>query len=108
MTPAGRFDSALDYNLNGDLVLWIDYDSGVALHAVVTTNPSERRLQRLESPTIADNRITYGCINVPIHFYESVVLPQFVGVTGVVYLLPEMKANSLLQVFGPGIAKYLH
>lgn len=97
-TPAGRFLSSFDYNVNGDLVLWIDYDSGVAMHAVITTSPGERRIQRLESPSVTDNRITYGCINVAAEFYENIIIPQFSGVFGFVYILPEMK--SLPQVFG--------
>ncbi len=107
VTPAGRFLSSFDYNLNGDIVLWVDYDSGVALHPVITSNPSEKRLQRLTSTATTDKRITYGCINVSEWFYTNVVIPEFSGVFGLVYILPEMPSNSILQVFGPGVTKGL-
>ena len=50
----------------------------------------ERRLQRLRSQTPDDNRITFGCINVPAPFYADVIRPLFRGVGGIVYILPEI------------------
>jgi hypothetical protein len=72
-------------------ILWIDYDAAISMHRVITTSPKERRLQRLATPTPLDNRISYGCINVPAKFYDSVVHPAFVG-TGIVYVLPETRS----------------
>ena len=66
--------------------------------AVVATNPKERRLERLASPTPLDKRISYGCINVPVRFYESVVRPAFTGTDGIVYVLPETRPARV--VFG--------
>ena len=91
-TPAGRFVAALDRTLHGKQVLWVDYDNAIAMHPVVTTNPQERRLQRLESATPADHRISYGCINVPAQFFKSVVLRAFTGTAGIVYVLPETRS----------------
>lgn len=88
-TPAGRFVAALDRDLKGQEILWIDYDDSLALHRVVKGQPSEQRAQRLESETPEDNRISYGCINVPVPFYEGVVSPAFRGTGGIVYILPE-------------------
>jgi hypothetical protein len=96
-TPAGRFESSMERSLQGDEILWIDYDSAVALHRVIATAPKERRLQRLASQTPADRRITYGCINVPVKFFEQVVIPAFKGGRGIVYVLPETRTPS--QVF---------
>lgn len=93
-TPAGRFVASLDRNLRGKEVLWVDYDGAVSMHPVITTNPSERRLQRLASPTPLDNRISYGCINVPAKFFETVVHPAFSGTNGIVYVLPETRPVS--------------
>ncbi|MFP7723786.1 hypothetical protein [Lysobacter sp. A3-1-A15] len=89
ITPAGRFVAALDRDLKGQEILWIDYDDALALHRVVKGQPSERRGERLLSTTTDDNRISYGCINVPVRFYEDVVSPVFRGPGGVVYILPE-------------------
>ena len=72
-------------------MLWVDYDAGVALHRVVTSNPKERRLQRLASASPAEHRISYGCINVPAAFYDGVVAPAFAHTSGVVYILPETR-----------------
>jgi hypothetical protein len=58
---------------------------------VITTNPKEHRLQRLATPTPLDNRISYGCINIPAKFFENVVRPAFAGTYGIVYVLPETR-----------------
>jgi hypothetical protein len=92
ITPAGRFVASLGENLAGRDVLWVDYDAGIALHRVITTNPSEHRLQRLASKSALERRISYGCINVPVAFYERVVHPLFAA-TGIVYILPDMQTE---------------
>src|SRR5205085_10885495 len=97
-TPAGRFAASLEKSLHGDAILWVDYDAAIALHRVITTVPNERRLQRLESRTPSDRRITYGCINVPVKFFDQVVVPAFKGRKGIVYVLPERR--SVDEVFG--------
>jgi hypothetical protein len=91
-TPAGRFVAALGADLGAKDVLWVDYDAGVSLHRVITSNPKERRLQRLATATPLDNRISYGCINVPAAFFDKVVGPAFTGTSGIVYILPEVHA----------------
>ncbi|MES2787423.1 MAG: hypothetical protein V4684_18300 [Pseudomonadota bacterium] len=97
-TPAGRFMASLAKDIHGIEVLWVDYESALSLHRVVKGTPKERRAERLASPSAADKRITYGCINVPVPFYETVVSPLFKGTYGVVYILPETK--PIRDVFG--------
>lgn len=98
-TPAGRFMAELGHNIKGEDIVWVDYDAAVSLHRVRATNPTERRLQRLASATPLDNRISYGCINVPQAFYESVLTPALRGSKrAVVYVLPETRPLS--AVFG--------
>ena len=92
-TPAGRFVAALGGNMRGEDVLWVDYEGAVSMHRVLTTNVKERRLQRLATPTPLDNRISYGCINIPVSFYENVVRPAFSGTNGIVYVLPEIRST---------------
>lgn len=101
-TPAGRFLAERGVNSHGEDVMWVDYDAAVSMHRVRATNPKERRLERLRTPTIADNRISYGCINVPARFYESYVVPAFSRGHAVVYVLPETR--SMQEQFGPGVA----
>ena len=91
-TPAGRFVAALDRNLNGAEILWVDYDNAISLHPVVTGSIKDRRSERLASPSASDNRISFGCINVPAQFYAHVVKPTFSGTAGIVYVLPETKS----------------
>ena len=97
ITPAGRFLASIGENASGKGVLWIDYDGALSLHPVVTTRASDRRLERLYTPTAEDNRISYGCVNVPAEFYEEVVESAFEGTVGVVYILPERL--SITEVF---------
>jgi hypothetical protein len=97
-TPAGRFVAALGMDARGEDVVWVDYEAAVSLHRVITFNPQERRLERLATPTPLDNRISYGCINVPKRFYEKVVSPAFTGTAGIVYVLPETRPAR--ELFG--------
>jgi hypothetical protein len=97
-TPAGRFVGAIGVEAGAHhQVLWVDYAAAVSLHAVVTNNPKEHRLERLFSPDPGDHRITFGCINVPAQFFNELILPTFKDVHGVVYVLPDTK--PLEEVF---------
>ena len=88
-TPAGRFVSEPGVNLQGEDIVWIDYDAAVSMHRVRTSNKADRRLQRLATPTVADNRISYGCVNVPAAFYDRFIKPAFGAAPAMVYVLPE-------------------
>lgn len=106
-TPAGRFIAEVGLNANGEDVVWVDYDAAVSMHRVRANLKAERRLERLASSTAADNRISFGCINLPVPFYEKVLSPLVRGTGAVVYVLPETQPAAAL--FGayevPGIAK---
>ena len=95
-TPAGRFRASMGQGPRGEDILWVDYEGALALHRVVTGVPEERRLQRLASKDAADRRITYGCINVPSQFFETVVAPAFGATQGIVYILPESRSPQAL------------
>lgn len=97
-TPAGRFIASLGRDLNGKEMLWVDYDTAISLHPVAKGTPAERRGHRLDTPTPDDNRISYGCVNVPLKFYQSLVSPAFTGTSGIVYILPETRTAR--EVFG--------
>jgi hypothetical protein len=90
-TPAGRFTASMGHDTGGRTILWVDYDNSIALHRVVTTNPKERRLERLASASSSERRISYGCINVPVAFFEKQVVPAFTGTNGIVYIMPETR-----------------
>lgn len=92
-TPAGRFVASLGRNLKGHEILWVDYETAISLHPVVTGTPRERRGERLASLDAREKRISYGCINVPQEFYATLVSTAFKHSNGVVYVLPETRAN---------------
>lgn len=96
-TPAGRFMGEPGRNTLGEDVVWVDYEAAVSMHRVRTLEPKERRLERLASPGTEDNRISYGCINMPVAFFEDVLKPAFNASYGVIYVLPEIK--PLAEVF---------
>jgi hypothetical protein len=97
ITPAGRFIASLGNDLGEADILWVDYDNAISLHRVISGNRKDRRLERLASASVDDNRISYGCINVPPKFFEGVILPLFNRTNGIVYILPE--ARPLSDVF---------
>lgn len=96
-TPAGRFLAKYGLAVQRQKVLWVDYATSVALHTIPKGNKKERRRERMLSPATDDNRITFGCINVPMAFYSKKVRPLFQKKGGVVYVLPDTK--SLEDVF---------
>lgn len=97
-TPAGRFVGERGRNALGEDVVWVDYDAAVSLHRVRLTTASERRAERLLSPSADDNRISYGCINVPVAFYDHHVGAIFARQQAVIYVLPDVA--SVQEVFG--------
>ncbi len=96
-TEAGRFIGHLGPAQGMANVLWVDFNTALSMHPVVTSNPAERRLERLASPDPDERRITHGCINVPARFFREVVHKTFADTDGVIYILPDTK--SLDQVF---------
>ncbi|WP_205959656.1 hypothetical protein [Ramlibacter humi] len=97
-TPAGRFVAEPGVNANGEDIVWVSYDLAVSMHRVRPLVKAERRLERLASPTPDDNRISFGCINLPTAFYEQVLAPTVKRHGAVVYILPETRTPQ--QQFG--------
>jgi hypothetical protein len=88
-TPAGRFETQPGHNDKGEAIVWVDYAASLAIHRLRPSPLVERRVARLASPSPDDNRITLGCVVVPVAFYEGVVEPLLGRQRGVVYVLPE-------------------
>ncbi|MCD6077152.1 MAG: hypothetical protein K0R89_1090 [Ramlibacter sp.] len=97
-TPAGRFVAEPGRNTNNEDIVWVDYDAAVSMHRIRPTVAAERRLERLASLAIDDNRISFGCINLPVSFYEDVLSPSVQKYGAIVYVLPDVKSPQ--QVFG--------
>ena len=98
-TPAGRFVGEHGRNIKGEDIIWVDYDAAVSMHRVKDVHKSDRREQRLRTRSIADNRISYGCINIPKAFYEQVLLGVVGRARPVVYVLPETR--PVASIFKP-------
>jgi hypothetical protein len=98
ITPAGRYLSYLVTDVHGKTVLNIDGKNLISLHIVAKGTPAQRRAERLASVTTSDNRISFGCINVPPGFFTTVVQPDFGPARGIVYILPE--TTTAAQLFG--------
>ena len=88
-TPAGRFVSQPGRNLHGEDLIWFKHSEGLAIHRLRPGGKPEQRAQRLASSTPQDNRISLGCVVVPVAFYHSVVAPVIGKSLSVVYVLPE-------------------
>ena len=94
-TPAGRFIAEKGDSTRGEDVVWVDYDAGVSMHRVLKV---PERATSLASPTNEDNRMSFGCINLPPEFYENALRPAvYHGGGAVIYVLPETR--SLAQTF---------
>ncbi len=90
-TPAGRFVSVPGHDETGDDVVWVDYDNSVAMHRVKVVDPKERRFERIATNSVEDKRISNGCINVPISFYDQFIATTLGHGKALVYILPEVK-----------------
>lgn len=97
-TPAGRYASEPGRNDKGEDIVWFDYDASLAIHRLRPSPPQERRRERLESPFADDKRISFGCVVVPVPFYDEVVGPLLGRHRGVVYVLPETR--PVREMFG--------
>jgi hypothetical protein len=101
-TPAGRFMGERGHNALGHDVVWVDYDAAVSIHRVINGQAGEHRLARLATAAADDKRISYGCINVPVAFFDTYIVPTFARRRAPIYVLPEVK--SVQQVFfGAGV-----
>ncbi len=97
-TPAGRFDAQPGRNLKGEAVVWVDYGAALAIHRLRPAPALERRAARMDSATPEDNRISLGCVVVPVKFYENMVEPLLGQGRSVVYILPETRPAR--EMFG--------
>ncbi len=88
-TPAGRFESQPGKNLSGESVVWVDYDTGIAIHRIRPGKMQAARLHNIATSGIDDKRMSLGCVVVPESFFLQTVLPTLGHSHGVVYVLPE-------------------
>jgi hypothetical protein len=95
-TPAGRFEAAPGENNKGEHVVWVDYASAFAIHRLRPGFAYQARASRLGTAQAAGKRVSWGCVVVPVAFYQQVV-ERVLGRRSVVYVMPE--TASLQKVF---------
>ena len=92
ITPAGRFVTEPGVNLSGEDVVWMDYEAGLAMHRVRPGLAQAARLKRLAAEMPSQQRVSMGCVVLPVAFYLDVIQPLLGQRSGVVYVLPEQSA----------------
>jgi hypothetical protein len=101
ITPAGKFmlsttvDSEYAGGMRLDLVETSSPDGVIAVHAAWLGNAKDAREARLKSPSAADNKISYGCINTTHDAFLKSILPnidKFNG--GMLFILPDATAMT--------------
>jgi hypothetical protein len=100
-TPAGRFPTEPGRNLDGEDIVWMDYDAGLAIHRLRPGRGLAQREARLASPIPDDNRASAGCVVVPVAFYEAWVRPLLGQRRGMAYVLPD---DGPAERYFPGLA----
>ena len=93
-TPAGRFASEPGRNLQGEDIVWLDYDADLAIHRLRPAPAEQARPERMASANANRHRISAGCVVVPVPFYEAMVQPTLGRQRGTVYVLPEERSMS--------------
>jgi len=89
ITPAGRFVTEPGVNNQGEDVVWLDYEAGLAMHRVRPGLAQAARLKRLAAQVASAQRVSMGCVVLPVAFYEGIIRPLLGRQAGVVYVLPE-------------------
>ena len=89
ITAAGRFLLRHGFDLEGGKVLWVDFESGLAIHSIPAGNNEALRIKRIQSSNPKEHRGTLGCVNVTREFYRHILSPLFDNGNGYVYILPE-------------------
>jgi hypothetical protein len=81
ITPAGEYTAVLKPAKDYGLALFFQDADGntgtIAIHQVYTGNIKERRLDRLSSADVTDNKISYGCINVGLENWNKYIVPNY-------------------------------
>ena len=84
----------------GDNVVWLDYAAAVELRSVEIIDPLERRLERIATSYASEKRVSNGCVNVPVAFFDAVATPALGHARGILYVSSALK--RLRQVFPAG------
>jgi hypothetical protein len=103
LTTAGRFILS-DYINDDDRKLYknkIFFLSGASPVAIHITYPGElaERTRRLNTPTVEDNRVSWGCINVSEENFDKFISPN-IGVGSVIIVTKDFQKSSIQLLQG--------
>jgi hypothetical protein len=88
-TPAGRFVAEVgESSSRGEDVVWVDYNAAVSMHRIIKV---PERLHAISTPAVDDNRMSFGCVNLPDAFYEGSLRPAVDKTGAIIYVLPETR-----------------
>lgn len=90
-TPAGRFEASPGTNISGEPIIWVDYDSAFAIHRLRPGFAFKARADRLAMALPRGMRVSWGCVVVPVAFYEQVVHKVLGESRSIVYVMPELR-----------------
>ena len=96
-TPAGRFEAAPGRNDKGEHIVWVDWASAFAIHRLRPGFAYQARATRLANAQASTKRVSWGCVVVPVAFYQEVVERVLGQSRSVVYVRPE--SSPLRAVF---------
>lgn len=113
ITPAGKYaleavklrdgdTYAGGYTL--DLVGTNDGTGTIAIHAAYLGNVNEKRLERLATPDVKDNRVSYGCINTSHKTFLNKIIPNISKLDGgMVFVLPDNPERFVMAKGNPDL-----
>ena len=86
----------------GDNVVWLDYAAAGEPRGVEIIDPLERPLERIATSYVSEKRVSNGCSNVHVAFFDAVATPALGHARGILYGSPAL--TPLRQVFLAGAA----
>ena len=86
----------------GDNVVWLNYAAAVELCSVEIIDPLQRRPERIATSKTSEKRLSNGCSNVPVAFFDAVATPALGHARGMLYGSPALTPSR--QVFLAGAA----
>lgn len=108
VTPAGTFiaEKAYSSKMHEPIIIFIHGKKQLlAIHPIYLGKPNERRIERIQSLSSEDNRISNGCINVLVDFFN--VLYSLPNKTPIVILseadklVVDVSESQLFEVEAP-------
>lgn len=104
-TPAGKYKVGHEGICKEDLITYDGrilniYGSGSVCIHIVYPGEYPERMKRLKSPTLIDNRISYGCINVTKEFWDKCIAP-YIDEGSIIMITPDFYKTTTYTTIDP-------